>query len=207
MTTHPVIVRQFGQQDYQACWQRMRAFTDARTAETPDQIWLLEHTPVFTQGQNGKAEHVLDTGDIPLIQTDRGGQVTYHGPGQLVVYPLIDLRRRGLNVRATVTWLENSVIALLREYQIYAIAKADAPGVYVDEKKICSIGLRVRRGCSYHGLALNVKMDTTPFTRINPCGFSGLQMTQMADYAPMVEMREVKLCLASLLNIHLVQCD
>ena len=173
-----------GTQAYEPVWQRMRAFTDHRTADTPDQIWLVEHPPVFTQGQAGRPEHLLLPGDIPVVQTDRGGQVTYHGPGQLVVYPLLDLRRLGLGVRALVTLLEESLVALLAEYGIEAYARPDAPGVYVAQAKIASLGLRVRRGCSFHGLSLNVAMDLEPFGRINPCGYQGLAVTQMADLRP-----------------------
>jgi len=181
MIVDSVIIRWLGQQDYSACWQTMQAFTRSRQEETIDEIWLLEHPPVFTQGQNGKAEHILNPGKIPVVQTDRGGQVTYHGPGQLMVYALIDLQRKKFNVRQLVTLLEQAVIDLLAEYAICAYAKRDAPGVYVDEKKICSIGLRIRRGCSYHGIAFNICMDLTPFTQINPCGFTTLKMTQFAD--------------------------
>jgi lipoyl(octanoyl) transferase len=174
-------LRWLGQQDYQACWQAMRQFTDARTAATDDEIWLLEHPPVFTQGQSGKPEHILNPGHIPIVQTDRGGQVTYHGPGQLMVYLLADLKRKSVNVRELVTLLEQSVIDLLASHGIHAQAKRDAPGVYVSGKKICSIGLRIRRGFSYHGIAFNISMNLEPFSRINPCGFSGLQMTQLAE--------------------------
>lgn len=159
----------------------MQEFTQSRNEETADEIWLLEHTPVFTQGQNGKPEHVLNPGDIPVVQTDRGGQVTYHGPGQLMVYTLIDLRRKKINVRELVSMLEQSVVDLLAEYNITAAAKAEAPGVYVDHKKICSIGLRIRKGCSYHGIAFNVALDLEPFSRINPCGFAQLQMAQFSE--------------------------
>jgi len=181
-----------GQQDYVACWRAMRAFTDRRDAETPDEIWSLQHAPVFTQGQNGKPEHILDAGTIPVVKTDRGGQVTYHGLGQLVVYPLINLTRKKLNIRAMVSVLENTMIQLLAEYNVQASAKPDAPGVYVAHKKIGSVGLRVRRGCSYHGLALNIKMDLAPFSRINPCGFKQLEMTQLADFHPMLDLADVE---------------
>jgi len=163
-------------------WHSMRQFTDQRTDQTSDEIWLLEHTPVFTQGQNGKPEHILNAGDIPIIQTDRGGQVTYHGPGQLMVYCLVDVKRKKMTIRQLVSALEQTVIDLLAQYKIPAYAKQDAPGVYIDGSKICSIGLRVRRGCSYHGIAFNVAMDLSPFARINPCGFSALTMTQLADH-------------------------
>jgi lipoyl(octanoyl) transferase len=174
-------IRWLGRKDYQPCWTSMQEFTQSRNEETADEVWLLEHTPVFTQGQNGKPEHVLNPGDIPVVQTDRGGQVTYHGPGQLMVYTLIDLRRKKINVRELVTLLEQSVIDLLAEYNINAAAKAEAPGVYVDHKKICSIGLRIRKGCSYHGIAFNVALDLEPFSRINPCGFAQLQMAQFSE--------------------------
>lgn len=157
----------------------MQAFTDQRQADTPDEIWLLQHTPVFTQGQAGKAEHLLNPGEIPVVKTDRGGQVTYHGPGQLIAYLLLDLRRKKLGVRDVVSLMEEAVIALLADYGQVAVARADAPGVYVDECKVASLGLRVRRGCSFHGLALNVDMDLQPFSRINPCGYAGMQMTQL----------------------------
>ena len=166
----------------------MREFTDQRTASTPDEIWLCEHEPVFTQGQNGKAEHILAAGDIPVVQTDRGGQVTYHGPGQLMVYTLIDLRRKKFNVRQLVTLIEQSVIDFLASLGITAVAKSDAPGVYVADKKIGSIGLRIRRGCSYHGIAFNVALDLAPFTRINPCGFKNLEMTQLSSLSSINEV-------------------
>lgn len=176
-----VIIRVLGQQDYLTCWQAMKQFTDQRSAETLDEIWLLEHPAVFTQGQSGKAEHVLNPGTIPVIPIDRGGQVTYHGPGQLVAYTLIDIKRKKINIRELVTALEQSVIDFLAEQHISATAKCSAPGVYISGKKICSIGLRIRKGAAYHGLALNVDMDLAPFTRINPCGFPLLQMTQLAE--------------------------
>jgi len=160
----------------------MHDFTDMRDDTTPDEIWLVEHLPVFTQGQAGKAEHLLMTGDIPVIQSDRGGQVTYHGPGQQVMYVLLNLKRRKLGVRELVTLLEQTVVNTLAEYGIDAHPRADAPGVYVGEKKICSLGLRIRKGCSFHGLALNINMDLTPFQRINPCGYAGMEMTQMRQW-------------------------
>ena len=159
----------------------MQRFTDERTEDTPDEIWLLEHPPVFTLGMNAKPEHVLAPGDIPVVQIDRGGQVTYHGPGQLVVYPLIDLRRAGLGVRDLVTALERSVIDYVAESGIVAECRRSAPGVYVDGKKLASVGIRIRRGASYHGLAMNVNLDAEPFTRINPCGYEGLEVTRLAD--------------------------
>lgn len=176
-----IIIRSLGLQEYLACLEAMRNFTNQRNEDTPDEIWLLEHPPVYTQGQNGKPEHVLKTTNIPIIKVDRGGQITYHGPGQLVVYTLINLQRKNLNVRQLVSLLENSVIELLNDYQIIAYAKREAPGVYVNQEKICSVGLRIRRGCSYHGLALNISMDLMPFSLINPCGFKELKMTQMGN--------------------------
>lgn len=170
-----------GRQDYLSCWQAMTDFTNQRTPETVDQLWLVEHPPVFTQGQAGKAEHLLFPGDIPVVQSDRGGQVTYHGPGQLVAYPLLDLRRLKIGVRELVTSIEQTIVATLAHYGIDSAAKPDAPGVYVNGDKIASLGLRVRRGCSFHGLALNVDMDLAPFLRINPCGYQGLAMAQMRD--------------------------
>ncbi|WP_369799064.1 lipoyl(octanoyl) transferase LipB [Cellvibrio sp. pealriver] len=162
----------------------MSDFTNQRTPDTTDQLWLVEHPPVFTQGQAGKAEHLLFPGDIPVVQTDRGGQVTYHGPGQLVAYPLLDLRRLNIGVRELVTRIEQTIVATLAHYGIESAAKPDAPGVYVNGDKIASLGLRVRRGCSFHGLALNVDMDLSPFGRINPCGYQGLAMAQMRDLIP-----------------------
>nr|WP_049631972.1 lipoyl(octanoyl) transferase LipB [Cellvibrio sp. pealriver] len=177
-------VVRLGLQDYQTSWQAMSDFTNQRTPDTTDQLWLVEHPPVFTQGQAGKAEHLLFPGDIPVVQTDRGGQVTYHGPGQLVAYPLLDLRRLNIGVRELVTRIEQTIVATLAHYGIESAAKPDAPGVYVNGDKIASLGLRVRRGCSFHGLALNVDMDLSPFGRINPCGYQGLAMAQMRDLIP-----------------------
>jgi len=173
-----MIVRQLGRQAYRPIWQAMQQFTDARTEDTPDELWVVEHDPVFTQGQAGKAEHILNPGGIPIVQVDRGGQVTYHGPGQLVVYLLLDLKRHKLSVREIVTRIEQSIVELMSAYDIKAYPRADAPGVYVDEQKLCSLGLRVRKGCTFHGLALNVDMDLSPFLRINPCGYAGMEMTQ-----------------------------
>ncbi|NLY13184.1 MAG: lipoyl(octanoyl) transferase LipB [Gammaproteobacteria bacterium] len=176
-----VVVRHLGCVAYEPTWQAMQNFTQTRNADSADEIWLLEHPSVFTQGQAGKAEHVLAPGDIPVVQADRGGQVTYHGPGQLVAYILVDVRRAGCGVRDLVTAIENSLIDVLGQYGVAAQAKPDAPGVYVADKKIASLGLRIRRGCSFHGLALNVDMDLQPFQRINPCGYAGLQMTQLRN--------------------------
>ncbi|MER0233429.1 lipoyl(octanoyl) transferase LipB [Enterobacter hormaechei] len=177
-----ILVRHLGIQPYEPVSQAMHDFTDMRDDTTPDEIWLVEHMPVFTQGQAGKAEHLLMTGNIPVIQSDRGGQVTYHGPGQQVMYVLLNLKRRKLGVRELVTLLEQTVVNTLAEYGIDAHPRADAPGVYVGEKKICSLGLRIRKGCSFHGLALNINMDLTPFQRINPCGYAGMEMTQMRQW-------------------------
>lgn len=177
--TQTLIVRQLGRQDYEPLWRRMQAFTDERDAETTDELWFTEHPPVFTLGVNAAPEHLLAPGDIPVVQIDRGGQVTYHGPGQLMVYPLIDLRRRGIGVRDLVTALEESVVDLLRERDVEARAKKDAPGVYVGDVKVASVGLRIRRGASFHGMALNVDVDLAPFSRINPCGYENLELTDL----------------------------
>lgn len=185
------IIHSLGLQDYQETWQKMRVFTNQRLPDTADELWLLQHPSVFTQGQAGKAEYIFNSGDIPVVQTDRGGQVTYHGPGQLVVYPLFNLVRRKIGVKIFVHLLEQVIINLLANYNIGANLRDDAPGVYVEEKKICSIGLKIRRGCSYHGIALNVAMDLTPFSRINPCGL-GIKMTQIKDFFPYINMQEVE---------------
>lgn len=174
-------IRHLGQQDYESVWHAMQHYTDNRNSDSPDELWIVEHPPVFTQGQAGKSEHILNPGDIPVIQVDRGGQVTYHGPGQLVVYPLLDIKRSKVGVRQLVTYIEQSIIDMLAKYAINAYAKADAPGVYVDERKVASLGLRIRKGCSFHGLALNVDMDLAPFRRINPCGYAGLEMVQCKE--------------------------
>ena len=178
------IVRNLGQVDYEPTWRAMQRFTDGRGPETPDEIWLLEHPPVFTLGMNASRDHVLAPGDIPVVQIDRGGQVTYHGPGQLVVYPLVDLRRAGLGVRDIVTALERSVIGYAAELGVIAECRKGAPGVYVEGRKLASVGIRVRRGASYHGMALNVSADLEPFRRINPCGYPGLEMTRLCDLSP-----------------------
>ena len=175
------VIRRLGLVEYEPTWRAMQRFTDERDAATPDEIWFLEHPPVFTLGMNASPAHVLAPGDIPVVQIDRGGQVTYHGPGQLVVYPLIDLRRSGLGIRDLVTALERCVIDLMADYGVVAEARRDAPGVYVEGRKLASVGIRVRRGASYHGLAMNVSLDLEPFGRINPCGYQGLQMTRLAD--------------------------
>ncbi|WP_017092178.1 lipoyl(octanoyl) transferase LipB [Vibrio splendidus] len=187
-----LIVKKLGRQDYEPVWKAMHKFTDERTEEDVDQVWLVEHNPVFTQGQAGKAEHVLNAGDIPVIQSDRGGQVTYHGPGQLVAYFLINIRRKKFGVRDLVTHIENLVINTLKAYNINSTARPDAPGVYVDSKKICSLGLRIRRGCSFHGLALNVDMDLSPFLRINPCGYQGMEMAQVSQLGGPSELESVE---------------
>jgi lipoyl(octanoyl) transferase len=175
------VIRRLGQVEYEPTWRRMQAFTEARGPDQPDELWILEHPPVFTLGLNGRREHLLAPGEIPVVQVDRGGQVTYHGPGQLVVYPLLDLGRCGLGVRELVCALERAVIRCVAGYGITAAGDRNAPGVYVDGRKLASIGLRIRRNCCYHGLALNVDMDLEPFRRINPCGFQGLEVTQLAD--------------------------
>jgi lipoyl(octanoyl) transferase len=185
------LVRHLGRVDYEPTWRTMQRFTDERGPQTVDEIWFLEHPPVFTLGLNGRREHVLAAGDIPVVHVDRGGQVTYHGPGQLVVYPLLDLRRMNLNIRELVVRLENAVIELCAGFGIEAAGRRDAPGVYVQGRKLASIGLRVRRGGTYHGIALNVLNDLEPFQRINPCGYAGLQVTRLADLAPVSSLDEL----------------
>lgn len=192
MSTNNIIVRQLGIESYQDIWQKMHDFTAKRDIDTPDELWLLEHFAVFTQGQAGKPEHLLNPSNIPVVNTDRGGQITYHGPGQLVAYPLLNLRRLGIGVKKFVNLLEQSVVDLLADYNIVAANRADAPGVYVKDRKICSIGLKISRGCSYHGIALNVAMDLKPFSQINPCGFHNLKMTQIKDFVPNINMEEVR---------------
>lgn len=181
VNTNNLIVRQLNTMDYSTVWHAMQNFTDNRDEQTIDELWLVEHPPVFTQGQAGKEEHLLMPGDIEVVKVDRGGQITYHGPGQQVIYFMINLRRRKLGVRQLVTLIENGIVASLNDFNIKAYPKPDAPGVYVDEKKIASLGLRVRKGCSFHGLAINVNMDLSPFLRINPCGYAGLEMIQTCD--------------------------
>jgi len=175
------VLRWLGRVDYEPTWRAMQKLVDQRGPGTRDEIWFLEHPPVFTLGMNSRPEHLLRTGDIPVLHIDRGGQVTYHGPGQLVVYPLLDLERASLGVRALVEGIERAIIATVAEWGIAAYGRRDAPGVYVGPRKIASVGLRIRRGCSYHGLALNVAMDLEPFRRINPCGYAGLEMTQLSE--------------------------
>lgn len=178
----PVLVRELpGLWPYEPVWRAMQTFTDTRTAATTDEFWLLQHTPVFTLGQAGKTEHVLAPGGIPVIPVDRGGQVTYHGPGQIMAYVLVDLRRRGIGVRELVHGIEQAVIDTLANWNIHAQRRDGAPGVYVNDAKIAALGLRVRRGCSFHGLAFNAAMDLEPFHRINPCGYKGLAVTQVLD--------------------------
>jgi lipoyl(octanoyl) transferase len=176
-----VITRWLGRVEYEPTWRAMQRFTDERDAATPDELWLLEHPPVFTLGMAADRSHVLAAGDIPVVQTDRGGQVTYHGPGQLVVYPLVDIRRLGMGVRNLVMELERSVIDLVAPFGVHAVGRRDAPGVYVDGRKLASVGMRIRRGASYHGLAVNVDMDLAPFAQINPCGMVGMEVTQLQD--------------------------
>jgi len=176
-----LVVRQLNQEDYTTVWQAMQNFTDNRDNDTLDEVWLVEHPAVFTQGQAGKEEHLLAPGNIPIVKVDRGGQVTYHGPGQQVLYVLVNLKRRKIGVRQLVTMIENCIIDALGDFDVIAAAKPDAPGVYIDGKKVASLGLRVRKGCSFHGLALNVNMDLSPFHRINPCGYAGLEMVQTSD--------------------------
>ncbi|HEX6833649.1 MAG TPA: lipoyl(octanoyl) transferase LipB [Rudaea sp.] len=186
-----------GYQPYEPTWRAMQAFTDARTSDTPDELWVLEHSRVFTLGQAGKWEHVLMPGDIPVVPVDRGGQVTYHGPGQIVAYPLIDLRRLGVGIREFVQRIEQAIIDTLGEWNIVAQRKDGAPGVYVGGAKVAALGLRVRRGCTFHGLAFNVNMDLEPFHRINPCGFQGLAVTQMLDLGGPSRLADVEAVLVA----------
>nr|WP_281506349.1 lipoyl(octanoyl) transferase LipB [Providencia stuartii] len=209
MSARTIIVRQLGLAPYQSVSDAMHQFTENRDKDTPDELWLVEHPRVFTQGQAGKAEHVLAPGDIPVIQSDRGGQVTYHGPGQQVMYVMLDLKRNKLGVRDLVTALENTVVKTLAHYHIDAYPRPDAPGVYVNSDKICSLGLRIRKGCSFHGLALNINMDLEPFNRINPCGYAQLKMTQLRDFIPNVTLQDVQPVLieqfCDTLGFHIVQ--
>ncbi len=209
LSERTIIIRQLGITPYQQVSDAMHQFTGCRTPETCDEIWLVEHPRVFTQGQAGKAEHVLAPGDIPVIQSDRGGQVTYHGPGQQVMYVMLDLKRNKIGVRELVTALENTVVNTLAHFNIAAYPRPDAPGVYVNGDKICSLGLRIRQGCSFHGLALNIDMDLEPFNRINPCGYSELKMTQVSDLAPKVSLSDVQPVLirqfCDTLGFHIVQ--
>lgn len=200
----PLIVRELGLQPYEPVWQDMQLFTDRRSETTADELWLLQHSPVYTLGKNGKPDHILDARDIPVIKSDRGGQVTYHGPGQVIVYTLLDLNRRHIGVRELVTRIENSVIELLEDCDIRANARKDAPGVYVEGRKIAALGLRVRKGRSFHGLALNVDMDLEPFSRINPCGYQGLEVTQLSELADVADFNEVEKRLLSHLQHQLL---
>jgi len=184
-----VLVRRFGLVSYQPIFEKMLEFSTARNDETPDEFWLLQHRPVYTLGRNSKAHHILNTGDIPVVQVDRGGQVTYHGPGQIIIYPLVDIRRKQLGVRQVVTAMESAIVNTLEQLGIQAYPKPKAPGVYVADKKIASLGLRIKNGKSYHGLALNVDMDLTPFQGINPCGYEGLEVTQVSN-----EVSKFSLC-------------
>ena len=181
MSVQNIKIKQLGLQDYRPVWQAMQDFTQQRNKKSADELWVVEHTPVFTLGRNGKRKHILDAGDIPIIPIDRGGQVTYHGPGQLVIYLLIDLKRRQLGVRQLVTYIENTLINFLASNHICANSDPQAPGVYVDAKKIAALGLRISRGCSTHGLSLNIDMDLSAFKRINPCGYKGMEVTQCKD--------------------------
>lgn len=201
--TEQLVIRNLGLQDYTRIWQAMQQFTDQRNSDSVDEIWLLEHSPVFTQGQAGKAEHLLFPGEIPVVQVDRGGQVTYHGPGQLVAYVLLDIKRRNLGVRQLVTMLEQILIQLLAGHGIAANARPDAPGVYVNGAKIASLGLRVRKGCTFHGLALNVNMNMEPFSRINPCGYAGMQMVQSSELGGPQQVSVAAAELAELFQQHL----
>ena len=191
MSDSKLLVRRLGLLEYEPVWRAMQTFTDLRDADTADELWLVEHPPVFTQGQAGRAEHVLAPGDIPVIQVDRGGQVTYHGPGQIVAYPLIDISRLKLGVRALVSGIEQAIIDVLKSYAVEAELIAGAPGVYVDGAKIASLGLRIRRGKSFHGLAFNIDMNLEPFQRINPCGYEGLQVTTLSAFTE-VSMEEAE---------------
>ena len=184
-------IRKLGVQPYENVWRDMQAFTQNRTSETPDEIWLVEHFPVYTLGLNGKREHLLNVGNTPVVQTDRGGQVTYHGEGQAIIYTLFDLKRLNLNSQQIVTHLENAMIQTLTDYKICAVARADARGVYVENKKMGSIGLRIKQNGCYHGLSLNNNMDLTPFNFINPCGYADLKMTQLADFGIIIETDEL----------------
>ncbi|KTD01408.1 lipoyl(octanoyl) transferase LipB [Fluoribacter gormanii] len=190
-------IRQLGIQNYNDVWLQMKEFTQSRDANTQDELWLLQHSPVYTQGQAGKPEHILNPESIPVVQSDRGGQVTYHGPGQLVAYVLMDISRKNLGIRSLVSQLEQILISVLAQYQIEGSIRCGAPGVYVNEQKIASIGLRVKNGCTYHGIALNVDMDLKPFSGINPCGFAKMEMTQISKFVPTVQIDEV--------NQHFVQ--
>ena len=193
----PALLRDLGRQPYEPVWRAMQAFTDTRDGSTSDELWLVEHDPVFTLGQAGKEEHVLMPGDIPVLHVDRGGQVTYHGPGQIVLYPLFDLKRLKVGVKDYVCRIEQAMIDTLADWNIHAVRREGAPGVYVNDAKIGALGIRVRRGCTFHGLAFNIAMDLEPFRRINPCGYQGLQVTSMLDLGGPSSLDEVKLVLVA----------
>ena len=203
MSEAAVRVQSLGLQDYEPIYQKMLDFTEQRDVNSLDEIWFLEHQPVYTLGKNGKPHHVLNPGNIPLVQVDRGGQVTYHGPGQLIAYLLLDVRRKKLGVREVVSAMENSLVDLLADYSIDAYARPEAPGVYVGEKKIAALGLRIRKGCSYHGLSLNIDMDLKPFDGINPCGYEGLQVAQISDYVSQPNKEDIQQKLLHHLKHHL----
>ena len=202
-----ILFRNLGQLDYIATWQAMQQLTDSRGDTTGDEIWFLQHPPVFTQGQAGKAEHVLAPGDIPVVQVDRGGQVTYHGPGQLVGYLMIDLKRKKMGARDLVSAIEQSLVQALAELDIESAPRTDAPGVYSGSRKIASLGLRIRHGCSFHGLALNIDMDLEPFRRINPCGYQGMEMTQVRDFVTNPDFAAIRAALAAHLQANLGYTD
>jgi lipoyl(octanoyl) transferase len=218
VTNTTPIIKYLGRSDYEETWQAMKQFTQQRDVNTIDELWITEHAPVFTQGLNGKSEHILQTGDIPVVQIDRGGQVTYHGPGQLVLYCLLNIQRLGFGVRALVSAIEQSIVELLARYDIDAFARRDAPGVYVNltstrdkqessvqMAKIAALGLRIRKGCCYHGLSLNVNMDLKPFSNINPCGFEGLAVTQMTDLNVAITVEQAGRALAVILSHNIQQ--
>ncbi|MEN8205740.1 MAG: lipoyl(octanoyl) transferase LipB [Pseudomonadota bacterium] len=204
--TAALVIRQLGQVDYETAWHDMQTFTNSRDHNTPDELWFLEHPPVFTLGRNGKQEHLHNTGVIPVISTDRGGQVTYHGPGQLLVYPLLNINRRQLGVQSLVRILEQAVIGLCANYSIEAHRRDKAPGVYVDGHKLAALGLRIRKGCSFHGLSLNIDMDLTPFSMIDPCGYADMEVTQLRDLGVESSMKTItgqfQTHLENLLNMH-----
>jgi len=200
---HPLMVRQLGRQPYEPTWRAMQNYTEQRDAQSIDELWVVEHPPVYTQGLSGKAEHVLNNNDIPVVNIDRGGQVTYHGPGQLVIYLLIDLKRQGWGVRHLVTTIEHAIIKLLADYGILAATRRNAPGVYINDAKIAALGLRIRRGCSYHGLSLNVNMDLTPFSGINPCGYPGMSVTQLSELGINASLDDVSKKLLEKLRLEL----
>ena len=189
----PIKLKYLGLSLYEPVWRAMQKFTDERNLQTTDELWMVEHPPVFTQGQAGKAEHILNAGDIPIIQVDRGGQVTYHGPGQIVIYPLIDLKRHKIGIKSLVNGIEEALIQTLAYYGVVAQRREKAPGVYAHDKKIASLGLRVRKGCTFHGLAFNIQMELEPFSRINPCGYAGLEVTQLSEMNASVNIDEVQL--------------